>query len=452
MISARERIDAALDCNDPLDRLPRFEIGAVTLPLLKAITHYYQLPNFMKKALRQMDLIREIIYYLKKFYVGIEVKKFKPKKRFKLLPKRIVTNFINLSRTDADFERIVKTVYRVPIKLGYDGWGFPNPLILQFLGKILRKETGEYGICFVDGKIWDLDLATGDMIEIGLLYEEDSELMMKYYMDFMKTFDFDRHYGALANALNQKIGNSLLMEQITPIVFIRGLVSTWLYAFPTRKMNEFFHHILQEFRLKEGSGLYGKFLKAKTEFLKKHVDYMAKLELPAILLGDDQADSHGPYFRTPVYKKVFMPLYADLAKHAHSKGMKVILHSDGRFKTNSPTDPSEEGWDFIDECIIAQGMDAWHSVEMDANDVYEIKEHIQDRLTLFGTIDTKWLQFYGPAEVRKRVFNHLKGFLKRGGLHGLVPGTDNSIINKTRIESWFSMIKTIDDFSKKYLQ
>ncbi|MHA1279299.1 MAG: hypothetical protein ACTSQI_18405 [Candidatus Helarchaeota archaeon] len=453
MITPRERIDAVLRHEEPIDRLPKFEIGAVTLPLMKVITHYYQLPSFVKKALRQLDLIREIIYYLKQFYVGIEVKAFKPKKRFKLLPKRLVTNFVNLSRTDEDFERIVKTVYRVPIKLGYDGWGFPNPLILQFMGKILRRDTGEYGICFMDGKVWDLDLATGDMIEIGLLHEDDEgEAMMKFYTEFMDTFDFERHYGALENALTQKIGGNLLRERITPIIFIRGLVSTWLYAFPTRKMNLLFRNIMKEYRLKDGPGMYGQFLKSKTAFLKKHVDYMAKLDLPAILLGDDQADSHGPFFRTPVYKKIYKPLYSDLANHVHSKGMKIILHSDGRFKTNGPVDPTEEGWDFIDDCVIAQGMDAWHSVEMDANDVYEIKEHIQDRLTLFGTIDTKWLQFYNATEVRKRVFKHLKGFLRRGGLHGLVPGTDNSIINKTRIESWLSMIRTIDDFSAKYVK
>jgi hypothetical protein len=277
LVTPRERMDAVLNHEDPIDRIPRFEIGAVTLPLMKVITHYYQLPTFMRKALRQLDLIREIIYYLKKFYVGIEVKAFKPKRRFKLLPKRLVTNFVNLSRTDEDFERIVKTVYRVPIKLGYDGWGFPNPLILQFMGKILRKETGEYGICFVDGKVWDLDLTTGDMIETGLMYEQDNgERMMDFYSNFMETFDFDRHYGALETALNQKIGSGLLMERITPIVFIRGMVSTWLYAFPTRKMNLMFRNVVKEFQMKDGLGRYGRFLRVKADFLKRHVDYMAK--------------------------------------------------------------------------------------------------------------------------------------------------------------------------------
>ncbi|MHA1652110.1 MAG: hypothetical protein ACTSYB_18160 [Candidatus Helarchaeota archaeon] len=453
MFTPRERIDAALNCEDPLDKLPRFEIGAVTLPLMKVMTRYYQLPAFMRQALRQLDLIREIVYYLKKFFVGIEVKKFKPKRRFKVLPKRLITRFVNLSRTDENFERIVKTVYRVPIKLGYDSWGFPNPLLLEFMGKILRKDTGEYGICFVDGKIWDIDLATGDMIEIGLLYEDDNgEKMMDYYTQFMKNFDFERHYRAFETALNQKIGKSRLIEQIVPILFIRGLVSTWLYVFPTRKMNLLFRNVFEEYRRKGAPGRYGHFLKAKTKFLMKHVDYLAKLDLPAILLGDDQADTHGPFFRTAIYEKVYKPLYFELAKHAHTKGIKVILHSDGRFKTNPPDGSSEEGWDFIDNCIIAQGMDAWHSVEMDANDVYEIKEHIDRKLALLGTIDTKWLQFHGPQAVRKRVYRYLKRFLKRGGLHGLIPGTDNSIINKTRIESWFSMIRTIDDFSAKYIK
>ncbi|GAH10170.1 unnamed protein product [marine sediment metagenome] len=184
----------------------------------------------------------------------------------------------------------------------------------------------------------------------------------------------------------------------------------------------------------------------------KHVDYTAKLRLPAMLLGDDQAETKGPYFKPSIYKKVFKPLYSELTRHAHSKGVKIILHSDGRFKTGNPKDPKNEGWDFIDECIIDQGIDAWHSVEMGANNVHEIKEHVKDRLALIGSMDTEWFQHYGPEKVRYLVYKHLKGFLKRGGLHGFIPGTDNSIISSTRIESWLSMTRTIDDFSKKYIK
>lgn len=451
MVTPRERIDAVLNHEDPIDRLPRFEIGAVTLPLTKLISRYYKFPPFMKKALRYFDLIPEMIAYLKKFYLGIELNKYKPKKIVKIFPKRLLTNFVNLSRTDEDFGRIFKTIYRAPIRLGYDAWGFPDPLLLQFLGKIFRKEKGEYGICFADGKIWDLDLETGDMIEVGLL-SNDPEVMMKYFTNFMRSFDFERHYGAVESALNQKIGGDLLREQIVPIIFIRGLVSTWFYIFPLAGMNKFFRYVLKEYRNKGEPGIYGRLLREKTKFLKRHVDYLAKLKLPALLMGDDQAETHGPFFNTPVYAKVFKPCYTELTRYAHSKGIKVILHSDGRFKTNRYEDPPEEGWDFIDECILKQGVDAWHSVEAGANDVHEIKEHIGRRLTLFGSIDTEWLQYHDPPTVRRLVFKHLKGFLKRGGLHGFVPGSDNSIVNATRIESWLSMIRTIDDFSAKYIK
>jgi hypothetical protein len=115
-------------------------------------------------------------------------------------------------------------------------------------------------------------------------------------------------------------------------------------------------------------------------------------------------------------------------------------------------DSDREGWDFLDNYIIGSGLNGWHSVEMRANNLYDIKEHIRDRLTLFGSIETTWLQYYGPEKVRQLVFNHLKGLLNKGGLHGFVPGTDNSIISKTRIESWLSMIRTIDDFSAKYVK
>ncbi|NVM52449.1 MAG: hypothetical protein HWN66_02015 [Candidatus Helarchaeota archaeon] len=451
MITPHERFAAVLNKEDPIDRLPKFEIGAVTLPLMKMITRYHKLPSFLKKTLRSLDLIREMVSYLKKFYLGIELKQFKPKKKLKIFPKRLLTNFINLSRTEENFEKIVNTVYKIPIKLGYDGWGLPNPLLLDFMGKVIRKDNMEYGICFVDGKIWDLDLETGDMIEVGLLYDNDEELMIKYYTNFMESFDFERHYGAIENALNQKVGDRRLKEAIVPILFIRGLMSTWLYAFPTAKMSLFFKYVFDEFRRKGDAGMYGKFLQAKTKWLMKHVDYLAKLELPALLLGDDQAGTHGPYFRPPIYKKVYKPLYSELTKHAHSKGVKIIMHSDGRFKTNSPEDPTEEGWDFLDGCIIDQGIDAWHSVEMGANDTYEIKEHVKGRLALIGSIDTKWLQYYDPTTVRRLVYQHLKGFLTRGGLDGFIPASDNSIIAKTRIESWLSMIKTIDDFSMKYI-
>lgn len=450
-ISPHERFAAALNNEEPIDRLPKFEIGAVTLPLLKMIVRYNVYPSFIKKTLRSLNLIQEFVSYLKKFYLGIKLKQFKPNPVLKVFPKRLLANFINLSRSEENFTDIIKTVFKIPIKLGYDGWGLPNPLLIDFLGKKIRKDNNEYGICFVDGKVWDLDLETGDMMEVGLLYENDEELMMKFYTNFLESFDFERHYGAIETALNQKMGNSLLKEAIVPVLFIRGMVSHWLYAFPTSRMSDFFRYVFDEYRRKQGMGIYGKFLKARTSWLKKHVDHLAKLGLPVLLLGDDQGGTHGPYFRTSIYKKVLKPHYAELTKHAHSKGLKIIMHSDGRFKTNRPEDPTEEGWDFVDECIIDQGIDAWHSVEMGANDVYEIKEHVKGRLALIGSMDTKWFQFYDPATVRRLVYRHLKGFLTRGGFDGFIPASDNSIIAKTRIESWLSMIRTIDDFSKKYI-
>ena len=453
MISPYERINAVLNCEDPIDRLPRFEIGAVTLPLTKMITRYYKLPTFMRKTLRSLNLIQEMVSYLKKFYLGIESKQFKPNKVVKVFPKRLLTNFINLSRSEGNFERIFQTIFRVPIKLGYDGWGIPEPLFLDFIGRKTRRDNGEGGIILADGKVWDLDLNTADMIEVELIYEEDNgERMMHYYTNFMKTFNFDRFYGAFENALDQKIGGSRLRERIVPVLFIRGIMSGWLHIFALQKMSLLFKNIYQESKLKGVSGKYGVYLKERTKFLMKHVDYLAKLELPAIVLGDDQADTHGPYFRTDIYEKVLKPLYSELTKHAHSKGVKVVMHSDGRFKTNRPGNPGEEGWDFLDNYIIGSGLDGWHSVEMRANNLYDLKEHIRDRLTLFGSIETTWLQYYGPEKVRQLVFNHLKGLLNKGGLHGFVPGTDNSIISKTQIESWLSMIRTIDDFSAKYIK
>ncbi|MBD3230300.1 MAG: hypothetical protein GF329_19130 [Candidatus Lokiarchaeota archaeon] len=435
--------------------MPRFEIGAVTLPLVKMLTHYYQFPTPIKKTLRSLNLVQELVYYLKKFYLGIEVKRFKPNKVLKILPKRLLTNFIDLSRSDDNFEKIFKTMFTVPINLDYDGWGVPEPLLLDYIGKKVRRDNGEYGIVLADGKVWDLDLQTGDMIEVELIHEGDAgKSMMKYYTDFINSFDFERYYGAIENALNQKINGEILKDQIVPILFIRGLMSSWLYAFPLRKMNLLFKYVFKEYRKKDGPGIYGQYLRERTNYIKKHIDHIAKLGLPAILLGDDQAEVKGPYFKPKIYKKVFKPLYKDIADHAHSKGVKVILHSDGRFRMGNPDAPDHEGWEFMDDCVIDQGMDAWHSVEMEANNVYKVKKHVKGKLTLFGSIDTEWLQYYGPEKIRYEVFKHLKGFLEPdgGGLDGFIPGSDNSIISSTRIESWLSMIRTIDDFSDQYIK
>ncbi len=453
MVTARERINAALNCEDPIDRLPKFEIGAVTLPLTKMITRYYKLPTFLREGLRSLHLVQEMVSYLKNFYLGIESKQFKPNKVLKILPKRLLTNFVNLARSEDSYAQLFHTIFRAPIKLGYDGWGFPFDLFLDFIGRKARKDNGEEAIILVDGKIWDLDINTGDMIEVELIHEDDNgDWMIKYYTNFMKTFDFERFYGAVGNALDQKIGGGLIQEKIVPVLFIRGLMSGWLQVFALQKMRLLFQNIYKEYKMEEGPGKYGQYLRDRTKFLMKHVDYLAKLDIPAIFLGDDQADTHGPYFRSHIWKKVFKPLYSELTGYAHGKGVKVVMHSDGRFKTTAPGEPDEEGWEFLDDCFISSGLAGWHSVEMKANNLYELKEHIQNRLTLFGSMDTTWLQYYGPAEVRKLVYNHLRGLLKRGGLHGFVPGTDNSIINKTRIDSWLSWIRTIDDFSMKYIK
>ncbi|MBW2180244.1 MAG: hypothetical protein JRG81_07730 [Deltaproteobacteria bacterium] len=138
----------------------------------------------------------------------------------------------------------------------------------------------------------------------------------------------------------------------------------------------------------------------------KCVDASADAGFPAIIYSDDMAFKNGPMLNPKMMDQLLGAAFREITDHAHKKGVKIIIHTDGNTKP-------------LLEYFIKWGFDGHHSIEPNADDVDlgEYKEIAGDRLSLLGHLDiTHVLSFGSKEEVFKHVEESVKKAAKGGGL------------------------------------
>jgi len=102
-----------------------------------------------------------------------------------------------------------------------------------------------------------------------------------------------------------------------------------------------------------------------------------------ILLGDDYASNHGPFFSPQLFHEMLFPRLRRIISAIHEEGGLAIKHSDGNV------------WGLLD-AIIDAGADAINPLEPTAGmDIAEVKRRYGKKVCLVGNIDCSQLLSYG---------------------------------------------------------
>jgi uroporphyrinogen decarboxylase len=146
-------------------------------------------------------------------------------------------------------------------------------------------------------------------------------------------------------------------------------------------------------------------------------------------LFDDRGYRNAPLFSPRAYRKVRLEWDKMLCDFFHSKGMPVILHSDGKL------------WEFV-PIFIEAGFDCLQPLEVKAGmDVRELKRQYGDRLAFMGGINA--MAMFDPRVIEEEVRSKFE-VAKVGG--GYLYHSDHSVPPNVSFEQY----KHVMELVRKY--
>jgi len=121
-------------------------------------------------------------------------------------------------------------------------------------------------------------------------------------------------------------------------------------------------------------------------------------------ISDDCAYKVGPMIHPNLYRRFIVPRLKKLVESFHSKGAKVILHSDGNLNP-------------IMDDLVNTGIDGLHPIEPQAGmNLRALKRKYGQSICLIGNIDTSYtLPFGTPEDVEEEVKMRIKDAAPGGG-------------------------------------
>jgi hypothetical protein len=153
---------------------------------------------------------------------------------------------------------------------------------------------------------------------------------------------------------------------------------------------------------------------------------------PVVLIAEDFATKQGPIFSPEFLRRFHYPYVSRLTDAWHSKGVKVIYHSDGNFKKAIPD-------------LVGCGVDGFYCLEPNCGmDAVELKRD-WPQMVWGGGIDGVTLMECGsPSDVREAVLKqiHESETLKNGGLFIATSSEINPMI---RAENFKAMVDAVGE-------
>ena len=166
---------------------------------------------------------------------------------------------------------------------------------------------------------------------------------------------------------------------------------------------------------------------AMADYHKSVATLYAEVGAHAYFTSDDLGTQVGLIFSPEMFRSLYKPCYAELARHCHSLGLSFWLHSCGAV-TELPDD-------FVD-----MGVDVLHPVQPHAMDQRQVGEDYGGRLTFLAGIDVQYLLPQGTAEdVAAGTRSLIDAFDRPEG--GCLLAASNGIMPETplgNIRSWLT--------------
>jgi len=145
----------------------------------------------------------------------------------------------------------------------------------------------------------------------------------------------------------------------------------------------------------------------------------------AFLLDDDLAHCGGLLESPKFLRAHVFPFYRKVGELVHSKGLPLIMHSDGDVTRVLPD-------------LIACGLDAFQPVEPKAMDIVAVKREYGDRLALLGNVDVDLLARGSTDEIRNAVERLMRDVAPGGGF---AIGSANSIPDYVPAENYRALVE-----------
>ena len=151
-------------------------------------------------------------------------------------------------------------------------------------------------------------------------------------------------------------------------------------------------------------------------WVKDMIDTVAELIIHAVeemlyrgfcfdgaFIADDLGFRNGLFFSPALYRELEFPSQKRLCDFFHSRGMPVILHTDGDVRQLVPTF-IEAGFDCLQPLEVKAGMD-----------LIELKKQYGDRLAFMGGIDVRAMADPDPGRIEHEIRSKIPIARKQGG-------------------------------------
>ncbi len=462
MVTSEDRIINAMERGDPIDRIPRMEIFSSLLPFVKVLLNWDNLPARIRRLNAKWKILEESVNMVKEKW---GMRQVDPKEQHTLYGRlirkvavldRVISkfNFLGVSdpnpeRADKDAINLGKMDAQMPIKLGYDMWCLMT-LQLPDMGAGLKKgPDGNYYMATKEGSLNGISATDLEVYQKGVI-GDDVEENIKESKHFYETVQIERYANIVSKVINSKYRGRKIKDRLLPAILQPGPFETWLTTFGNDNMQKYYRRVFKEY--KNGcKGTYFELVKTKTDMLCRLVKQLAEIDMKVFVIGDDCAMIHGPMLPPKMYRDFIAVHIKRICDTAHKVGMKVLLHTDGRFKIDNKKTP-EETWEFMN-VILNTGIDALHPIEMWANDIEELRENFTERICFCNGINTIELQTGTHRSVAQLTKNILDKVYRGGGnrLNGYMVGSDNSLMAGVKPYLVRQMLYTATEYGEKIL-
>ncbi|MFW5856298.1 MAG: uroporphyrinogen decarboxylase family protein [Planctomycetota bacterium] len=160
-------------------------------------------------------------------------------------------------------------------------------------------------------------------------------------------------------------------------------------------------------------------------------------EPDGIFFYEDMGFKGKPFMSPAMYADILQPAHKKLFDFAHSRGLKVIVHSCGYVAPLAPG-------------LVEAGMDCLQAMEVKAGmDLRELKQQFGDRLAYFGNMDVRTLISNDRAQIDAELEAKLPAALADDG--GYVLMSDHSIPPEVEFETMQYFFQTGKAMSRKLL-
>jgi uroporphyrinogen decarboxylase len=166
----------------------------------------------------------------------------------------------------------------------------------------------------------------------------------------------------------------------------------------------------------------------------KQLDLLVEAGLDVLVVEDDIADSNFPLISPDQFKEFVNRHNRQIVDKAHSKGLKVVRHSDGNL------------WSLID-ILLESGYDGLNPLEPQADmGLKKVKDYCGDRICLLGNIDCIDLLPNGTTqEVDAAVERAIQDAGKGGGL---IICSSNSLHPGVKPQNCIAMFQAVHKYGK----